>query len=157
MKSSATFSFDKQDGAALVVGLILLVVITVLAISGMNTATTELAMARNDQNYENAFQAAETGLETALSQGAFNTQAGATVTRTVNSNDSVTTQIQFENTTLVPDRAFSLGVGSGIAAYHFIATATAESLRAPGTATDRDSSAVHTQAFYIVGPEAPTL
>ena len=49
----------RQDGAALVVGLVLLVVITVLAISGMNTATTELAMARNDQNYENAFQAAE--------------------------------------------------------------------------------------------------
>ena len=61
----------QQDGAALVVGLILLVVITVLAISGMNTATTGLAMARNDQNYENAFQAAETGLERALSQGSF--------------------------------------------------------------------------------------
>ena len=51
---------NRQQGAALVVGLILLVVISVLAISGMNTATTELAMARNDQNYENAFQAAET-------------------------------------------------------------------------------------------------
>ena len=57
---------NQQQGAALVVGLILLVVISVLAISGMNTATTELAMARNDQNYENAFQAAETGLEQAL-------------------------------------------------------------------------------------------
>ena len=43
-------NFQKnQQGAALVVGLVLLVVITVLAISGMNTATTELAMARNDQ------------------------------------------------------------------------------------------------------------
>jgi hypothetical protein len=31
----------RQNGAALVVGLILMVVITVLAISGMNTATTE--------------------------------------------------------------------------------------------------------------------
>ena len=48
--------YKKQSGAALIVGLLLLVVITVLAISGMNTATTELAMARNDQNYENAFQ-----------------------------------------------------------------------------------------------------
>ncbi|MDH3805277.1 MAG: PilX N-terminal domain-containing pilus assembly protein, partial [Gammaproteobacteria bacterium] len=61
--------FHKQQGAALVVGLILMVVITVLAISGMNTATTELAMARNDQNYEYAFQAAETGIEQALAQG----------------------------------------------------------------------------------------
>ena len=72
---------NKQQGAALVVGLILLVVISVLAISGMNTATTELAMARNDQNYENAFQAAETGLEAALARGRFET--GDTVTVTV--------------------------------------------------------------------------
>ena len=147
----------KQQGAALVVGLILLVVITVLSISGMNTATTELAMARNNQNYENAFQAAETGLETALGQGAFNTLGGATVTQVINANDSVTAQIQFENSTIVPDRAFSLGVGSGVAAYHFLATAQAESRRAPGSTTDRDSTAVHTQAFYVVGPQAPTL
>jgi type IV pilus assembly protein PilX len=150
-------SMHRQQGAALVVGLILLVVITVLAISGMNTATTELAMARNDQNYENAFQAAETGLENALAQGQFNTLVGATVTQTINTYDSVTAQIEFEDSTLVPDKAFSLGVGSGIAAYHFLATAQAESRRSPGQTTDRDSTAVHTQAFYVVGPEAPTL
>ena len=151
-------SRKKQQGAALVIGLILLVVITVLAISGMNTATTELAMARNDQNYENAFQAAETGLEQALGQGSFNTLAGASITQTINANDSVTARIEFEDSTIVPDKAFSLGVGSGVAAYHFLTTAQAESRRAgPGTTTDRDSTAVHTQAFYIVGPEAPTL
>jgi type IV pilus assembly protein PilX len=146
-----------QQGAALVVGLILLVVITVLAISGMNTATTELAMARNNQNSENAFQAAETGLEAALGQGAFNTVAGATVTQVINSNDSVTAQIQFENSTIVPDQAFSLGAGGGVSAYHFLATAQSESRRAPGSTTDRDSTAVHTQAFYVVGPQAPSL
>ena len=146
-----------QNGAALVVGLILLVVITVLAISGMNTATTELAMARNDQNYENAFQAAETGLASALGLGSFNTLAGATVTSTISTHESVTAQIAFEDSTPVPDKAFSLGAGSGIAAYHFIATAQAESRRDPGATTDRDSTAVHTQAFYVVGPEAPTL
>jgi type IV pilus assembly protein PilX len=148
---------QSQQGAALVVGLILLVVITVLAISGMNTATTELAMARNDQNYENAFQAAETGLTQALSQGRFNTLANTALTQTINTNDSVSAVIVFEDSTLVPDRAFSLGAGSGIAAYHFNATATAESRRLPGSTTDRDSSAVHSQAFYVVGPEAPTL
>lgn len=148
---------NKQHGAALVVGLILLVVITVLAISGMNTATTELAMARNDQNYENAFQGAETGLETALGQGQFNTLAGATITQTINTHDEVSTQVVFEDSTLVPDRAFSLGAGSGVSAYHFLATSLAESRRAPGSTTDRDSTATHTQAFYIVGPEPSTL
>jgi type IV pilus assembly protein PilX len=148
-----------QNGAALVVGLILLVVVTVLAISGMNTATTELAMARNDQNYENAFQAAEAGLEQAMAQGQFNTNAVTSVTQNINANDLVNSQVAFENSTLVPDKAFSLGVGSGISAYHFIATATAESKRegTGGGVTDRDASATHTQAFYVVGPESPTL
>ena len=145
-----------QGGAALVIGLVLLVVVTVLAISGINTATTELAMARNDQNSENAFQAAETGLEHALARGQFNTLGSVTLQRNINSVTAVT---QFERATMVPDRAFSLGVGSGIAAYHFIATATAESKRAgvSGEKTDRDASSVHTQAFYVVGPEIPTL
>lgn len=150
----------KQNGAALIVGLILLVVITVLAVSGMNTATTELAMARNDQNYENAFQAAETGLEQAIAQGNFNTAGTVALPQQyVNSNDLVDAQIDFESSTLVPDRAFSLGVGSGISAYHFLATATAASKRegTGGGVTDRDASATHTQAFYVVGPEAPTL
>ncbi len=149
----------KQNGAALVVGLILLVVVTVLAVSGMNTATTELAMARNDQNYENAFQAAETGLEQSLSQGRFNTIGNVNLVQNVSANDSVTSVIAFQNSTLVPDRAFSLGVGSGIAAYHFVATATAESKREgnAGGTTDRDAAAIHTQAFYVVGPEGPTL
>lgn len=147
----------KQDGAALIVSLIMLVVITVLAISGMNTATTELAMARNDQNHESAFQAAETGLAAALGQGAFDTFASDSITQTITANETVTAQILFEDTTPVPDRAFSLGIGSGVAAYHFIAIARAASMRDPGNPTDRDSTAVHTQAFYVVGPETPTL
>ena len=151
-------NFRNQQGAALVVGLILLMVVTILAISGMKTATTELAMARNDQNFENAFQAAETGLEEALGQGQFSTLADTTLTQTiVGTNDTVNTTIEFETETFVPDRAFSLGVGSGIAAYHFIATSQAEFQRNPGNTTDRDSAATHTQAFYVVGPDSSTL
>ena len=150
-------SHSKQQGAALVVGLILLVVITVLAISGMNTATTELAMARNDMNYENAFQAAETGLENALAQGLFDTLVGSTVTQEINDHDNVSAEIEYEDSSIVPDKAFSLGSGSGVAAYHFLATSTATSLRDPNGTTDRDSSAIHTQAFYVVGPESSTL
>ena len=149
-------NYNKQGGAALVVGLILLVVITVLAVSGMSTATTELAMARNDQYYENAFQAAETGLETALSEGRYNTLEGSELVQYISDNEKVLTTVDFEDSTLVPDAAFSLGVG-GVSAYHFIATAIAESERAPGFDTDRDAGAVHTQAFYVIGPGDPTL
>ena len=146
-----------QHGAALVVGLMLLVVITILAISGMNTATTELAMARNDQAYEDAFQAAETGIATALSQGQFVTTGSTALAQTISEHQEISTTIQFEDSTLVPDKAFSLGVGSGISAYHFIATSQADFLRDPGNPTDRDSSATHTQAFYVVGPELSAL
>ena len=147
----------RQHGAALVVGLLMLVVITVLAISGMTTATTELAMARNDQAYEDAFQLAERGLEDALAQGGFNTAGMAPMTNYVTSAQLYTATIQYEDATLVPDKAFSLGVGTGISAYHFIATSQAEFRRVAGDVTDRDAEATHTQAFYIVGPESSTL
>ncbi len=147
----------KQRGAALIVGLSLLVVITVLAISGMNTATTELAMARNNQNYEHAFQAAETGLENIMSAGSFDTGGTDASTKVINSHDSVLAQVDYEDWSIVPDKAFSLGAGSGVSAYHFLGTATAESLRDPDKSTNRDAAAVHTQAFYIVGPESNSL
>ena len=148
---------NHQQGAVLIIGLLLLVVITILAVSGMNTATTELAMARNDQTYENAFQAAETGLENALAQGNFIAVPDPTpVPLTPTTYEFFDVNIQFEDSTLVPDKAFSLGAGSGISAYHFIATSQAAYQVSPG-ASDRDATAVHTQAFYVVGPEASAL
>lgn len=148
-----------QNGAALVIGLLLLVVITVLAVSGMNTATTELTMARNDQNFENAFQAAETGLAAALGQPNFDPEQNTVITQVINSHDTVQAIITFERETIVTDDAFSLGVGSGVSAYHFNTISTAESKRVAGggTDTDRDAAAVHTQAFYIVGPESGVI
>lgn len=148
---------QNQQGAALVVGLVLLVVVTVLAISGVNTATTELAMARNDQNYEYAFQAAETGLEQAIAQVQFNTTQAATVNQRINESDTVTAVIRFEGSTIVPDRAFSLGIGGGIAAHHFSVTANALSQRSAAGASDRDTTAEHSQGFYVVGPVNQTL
>jgi type IV pilus assembly protein PilX len=56
-------SQKKQRGAALVVGLLLLTILTLLAVAGMNTASTELVMAGNEQFREGAFQAAEGGVE----------------------------------------------------------------------------------------------
>jgi type IV pilus assembly protein PilX len=145
----------RQQGAALIVGLLLLVVITILAVSGMNTATTELAMARNNQTYENVFQAAETGLENALAQDVFSIGGPVVITPPAQPYVVVTATILYEDSTLVPDQAFSLGSGSGIAAYHFNATSQADYIISAGN--DRNASAVHTQAFYIVGPDSPTF
>lgn len=52
-----------QRGAALVVSLILLLVLTILGILGMSTATLELAMAGNLQYQNSAFEAADSIVE----------------------------------------------------------------------------------------------
>ena len=57
----------REQGAILVIGLILLLVMTVLGVSTMSTASLELNMAGNDQFFENAFQVAETGIDTTMS------------------------------------------------------------------------------------------
>lgn len=146
---------SRQDGAALVIGLILLVVITVLAVSGMNTATTELAMARNDQNSENAFQAAETGIETGIARPFFDPDAVITINESINGgSETVEAVIQYVDETIPSDDdAYSIGEGAGMAAHHFSIVSTAESNRVIGGDTDRDASAQHIQRFYVVGPQ----
>jgi Tfp pilus assembly protein PilX len=67
---------NRSRGAALVVALVLLLALTVLAISSMNTASLELVMAGNTQYQQNAFQAAEAGIEQALRAGQFNPGSG---------------------------------------------------------------------------------
>jgi type IV pilus assembly protein PilX len=67
----AHFNARHQRGAALVVGLMLLVVITLLAIGGMNTASVDLVMAGNTQYQQRAFEAAEVGIETILNDGQY--------------------------------------------------------------------------------------
>lgn len=59
---------DRQRGAALIVGLVLMTVLTLLAVSTMRTSTLELAMAGNAQYHEQATQLAETGIEDAISR-----------------------------------------------------------------------------------------
>jgi type IV pilus assembly protein PilX len=63
----------RQRGAALVVGLLLLLILTLLAISSMNSASVEFIMAGNEQYHQNAFQAAETGIAQTLATVDFNT------------------------------------------------------------------------------------
>jgi Tfp pilus assembly protein PilX len=57
---------SRQRGAALIVGLVLLAVITLLAVVGMNISNSELASANSEQIRLRAFQAAESGLEHGL-------------------------------------------------------------------------------------------
>jgi type IV pilus assembly protein PilX len=70
-----------QRGSALVVALMMLVVLTILGITGMNIASTELVMAGGEQDRARAFNAAEVGVERAIRELAdVGTAVGATVT-----------------------------------------------------------------------------
>src|SRR5882672_3732872 len=72
----------RQQGAALIVGLLLLVVLSLLAVAGMNSASLEFIMAGNEQYKQNAFQAAETGIQNAINTATYTTNAspGTTIT-----------------------------------------------------------------------------
>lgn len=139
-------------GAALVVGLLLLMVLTVLAISGMSTSTLELQMAGNQQYAEKAFQASEIGIEQAFHSGIYdtstkNTPSAATAV-TAGQPDKYSTDTKFDfvtGVTTVPSGGFSMGIGKGYNAYHFDITSTGTSARA--------SQSVHVQSFYVVGPD----
>ena len=131
-----------ERGAALVVGLILLLVLTLLAVTGMNTASTELVMAGNEQYRQNAFQAAETGVENAIARLPNVPQTITVVPNTPTAGDAsaqYTTSTQYEGDDLnVP--GYSAGKFAGL---HYEITST-------GTTTVRNASSVHRQGAYVV-------
>jgi hypothetical protein len=59
---------DHCGGSALVIGLLLLVIVTLLAVTGITTANMELAMAGNEQQRLNAFRSSSTGVEHAIGE-----------------------------------------------------------------------------------------
>jgi Tfp pilus assembly protein PilX len=63
---STIHKHSRQGGAALVIGLILLAIITLLAVVGMNISNSELASASSEQQRLRAFQTAETAVEYAM-------------------------------------------------------------------------------------------
>jgi type IV pilus assembly protein PilX len=164
----------RERGAALVVGLLLLLVLTLLAISGMTTASLELQMAGNEQYQERAFQAAEAAIERAIQAGVYDTtmtigtytssgdpnipptpQRGSGVTgcvQTIADDGSVTgTEDCYEYFMRFDEQTGTTPVpggapGSGFQAYHFVVDAYGTS--------NRGAASHHTQSFYIVGPEA---
>ncbi len=150
-RNNAMRSRGDQRGAVLVMGLVMLLVLTVLGVSGMNTATLELTMAGNTQFHQEAFQAAETGIDISIAQRNFNTVAPAILPVTplgLGTNASYSTQAVatfMVNTPIPSGAAFSIGMNTGaVAAYHFDVVAVGQG--------PRNATSTHTQSFYVVGP-----
>jgi type IV pilus assembly protein PilX len=137
----------EQQGAALVVGLILLVVLTILAVSGVFTANMELRMVRNTQSQERAFQAAEVAVEDALANPVLSSSAAFNQATTAVPNspgDTYSYNLQFVGQTPLGTGTTGYSIGSAFQAYHFQIDATGNG---PDSAVSN-----HTQSFYVVGP-----
>jgi type IV pilus assembly protein PilX len=137
----------RQQGAALVVGLILLLVLTILAVSGVFTSTMELRMVRNTQTQERSFQAAEVAVEDALANPVLSTSATFTQATTAVPNspgDTYSYQLQFVGQTPLGTGMTGYSIGTAFQSYHFQVDAT-------GNGPDNALSQ-HTQSFYVVGP-----
>jgi hypothetical protein len=143
-----------ERGAALVTALLLMLVLTLLGITGIVTATLELQMAGNAQYQERAFEAAEHAIEQAMVAPDLSTAntltdpgvpACAGSCETPGTGDPYDYEVYYDTSaggTPVVGGGYSLG--SGLEAYHFVVESEGESARG--------ARSEHTQSFYILGP-----
>ncbi len=146
------FSRHKQQrGAALIIGLILLAIVTLLAVVGMNISNSELASATSEQLRMRAFQAAEAGVEsglvdvftvgttegaekkagpTAVPGSAKNTASGASV-------DTTETVAAYRGESNLVD-----GYGNGFISFHYDVDSIGRSAR--------NAVAEHMQGAYVI-------
>jgi type IV pilus assembly protein PilX len=144
----------REQGAALVVGMILLLVLTLLAVSGMNTASTELVMAGNEQFQENAFQAAEMGIEQGMVRGNFNpgtasevVDLGTDVPNTAPNTDEYSTTITPWPAVNSPMPALWGNRWNSFSTYHFEVQSTGVSIR--------NATTTNTQGMFVIAPFDP--
>lgn len=140
MRSDFQSLAASQRGASLVVGLVLLLVLTVVGVSGMNMATMEINMAANTQFQQDAFQMTEDGVDTVLATRNYTTDNPRTldwIGGTDYDRRAVTT---YRLNTDVPDAAFS---SDEVEAFHF-------DIRSVGRGP-RNAQSEHVQSFYVVG------
>jgi len=132
----------RQKGAALVIGLILLVILTLLAVSGMNTSSMELVMAGNEQYRQKAFQASEAGVEKALTQLAGTKQSCMPI-EILNEDVAETPGDKYRVTAQYKGDGEPAGnTTSGFTAIHYQIVSTGTSVR--------NANAEHTQGAYII-------
>jgi len=144
----------KQRGAALIVGLMMLLALTLIGITTMGMNTMELRMASNAQNKSNAFQAAEAGLEVGV---------GLTNANDITTNPQVITAPVLVNAAATVDSVFVgliPGRGSGFTAgiacpgsspertrcAHFQVTSIGQHLQS-------NASSMQLQGFYVLAPQ----
>ncbi len=129
-----------QGGATLVVGLVLLLVLTVVGVSGMNTSTMELQMAANAQFQQDAFQMTEDAVDIVIGTRDYGTNADAILPWTGAPDYDRRALTTYRGNTPVPDAAYSAGE---VEAFHF-------DIQAAGKGP-RNATSNQVQSFYVIG------
>ena len=127
-----------QTGATLIVGLVLLLVLTVVGVSGMNTATMEITMAANTQFQQDAFQQAEDAIDIAIGTRAYSTDLPRTVNWIGNPDYDRRAVTTFRTMLNAPGNS-----GGELGAFYFDIQSVG---RGP-----RNALSQHNQSFYVVG------
>ena len=122
--------FHRQSGAVLIVSLVMLLVMTIIGVTAMSSATLEEKMASNTMNYNVTFHAAESAIENALDDTSSLVQAilsESTVTVDLDIGDSSVTS-SADVTYMGSGIAYGFSLGqnsSAFSSYRFDATGTA--------------------------------
>ena len=96
IKQQYTIPNNRENGAALITALVVLIMLTLLAISTLSTSTMEERMAANSQELNRAFQIADTGLARIFDNpDALNTVTTFTATDTIATGYTTTYNTEF--------------------------------------------------------------
>lgn len=140
---AATIFRRQQTGAALIVSLILLMVLTLLAVSTLRTASLELLMAGNTQYRENAFRLAQSGID-AVVDGVSPPAGLSACPAAVADAPVVVPGLGGRYVTETCAREESICTGSSLTCFNFEVTST-------GTTDQRDARVRLVQGFALLG------
>ena len=108
-----------QRGTALIMSLVILLILTILGITAMGTASLEERMSGNTQEGVRAFEVAESGLQSAYNDPAQENLNGAVATKyTINGRVAEVTTDYMQST----DPQRGSGYDTNYSAYHFTQT-----------------------------------
>jgi len=149
MKHMMLQNHSRQSGAVLIVAMIMLVVLTLLGVTAMNTTSMQERIASNTQEQVHAFHAAETGLNQAFADNnaydITSSYTGAEIPTTfAGSNDSAGYVPMFLG--FSPPPPGSLYSATSFQAAHF-------NFRATGV-SETDLSVVLNGGAYQIAPKA---
>jgi len=134
-----TATRSHQTGATLIVGLVLLLVLTVVGVSGMNTATMEITMAANTQFQQDAFQQAEDGIDLIIANRMYHPRDDRTLQRL---GDPDYDRTAFSTPSDSVSNSFGSSVGE-IRAFHWTIVSVGQG--------PRNAISTHNQGFYTEG------